>query len=83
MSQITIRDIDPIIETIIRQKAKAENKSLSEVTNQLLQKALGVDHAAGKKRNLQELAGSWSPQNQEEFESTQDFFREIDNEMWQ
>ncbi|MCK5250333.1 MAG: hypothetical protein KAJ98_10245 [Spirochaetaceae bacterium] len=82
MSQITIRNLDPLVEKIIRQKAKNGHESLSETVNLLLKQAIGLDGPTGKKRNLQHLAGSWSNEAADEFEKTQIPFNVIDDELW-
>lgn len=82
MSQITIRNLDPLVEKIIRQKAKNGHESLSETVNLLLKQAIGLDGSTGKKRNLQHLAGSWSNEAADEFEKTQIPFNVIDDELW-
>ena len=84
MSQITIRNLDPLVEKIIRQKAKNGHESLSETVNLLLKQAIGLDSSTGKKkkRNLQHLAGSWSNEAADEFEKAQIPFNVIDDELW-
>ncbi len=82
MSQITIRNMDPLVEKILRQKAEAGHQSLSETANQMLKQAAGLDSSSGKKRNLKCLAGSWSREETEAFEKTQEPFMQIDEELW-
>jgi len=82
MSQITIRNMDPLIEKLIRQKAESGHQSLSETANQMLRQAAGLDSSSGKKRNLKNLAGSWNREAAEEFEKTQEQFSRIDEELW-
>ena len=82
MSQITLRNLDSRIESFIRQKAQEQNASLSEVANQLLAKAIGLDSNIEKKRNLRHLAGTWSEEEAAAFESSQAQFSEIDEELW-
>jgi hypothetical protein len=82
MSQITLRHIDKRIESLIRKKARDQNKSLSEVANQMLAKAIGLDEGEGKKRNLRSLAGKWTEVESAAFEATQAPFNEIDEELW-
>ncbi len=82
MSQITIRNIDPLIEKILRQKAENGHQSLSETVNQLLKQAIGFDSSSGKNRNLRELSGAWSKDDADDFEKTQESFNVIDDELW-
>ena len=82
MSQMTIRNVDQSVERIIRQKAQAQNQSLSEVTNQLLRQAVGLETSTEKKRNLRPLAGKWTAAEATAFEKTQTPFQEVDQELW-
>ena len=50
MSQMTIRNVDEAVERIIRQRAKAQDQSLSDVANQLLRQAVGLETATARKR---------------------------------
>jgi predicted HicB family RNase H-like nuclease len=40
MSQITIRNLDPMVEELIRDIAEEEDKSLNQVCSDLIEKAL-------------------------------------------
>lgn len=81
MSQITIRHLDPAAEGAIREMARKQGISLSEATTRLLRKALGLE-AGDKRRDLSDLAGTWSADDVGEFERAQDDLRGIDDEVW-
>ena len=49
MSHITINNIDPNIEQLIRKRAETERKSLSEISYDLIQKALNLDSGSARK----------------------------------
>ena len=82
MSQITIRNLDPLIEKIVRQEAENTHQSLSKTVNQLLKQAIGLDSSSGKKRNLRGLSGTWSKDYADDFKKTQESFNIIDDELW-
>ena len=82
MRQLTLRDVDARVEALIRRIARDQNKSLSEVANQLLVKAAGLEGAPGKKRNLRALAGRWSEEEAAAFEKPQAVFDVIDAKLW-
>jgi plasmid stability protein len=82
MSQITIRNMDEAVERIIRQRAQAQDQSLSDVANQLLRQAVGLETATTRKRNLRALAGKWTAEDSAAFEKTQTIFGVIDEEVW-
>jgi hypothetical protein len=82
MSQITIRNINPQVERILRKKARKEHISLSEVANNLIDQALGFDAGLEKVRSLEHFAGAWSPEDLQDFENSQEDFSAIDDEVW-
>jgi hypothetical protein len=82
MSQITIRDLDPNLERLIRQTAETEHLSLNEVVQRLLLKAVGLSPNSSKKRDLRKLAGRWTEREAAAFEASQEGFRAIDDEVW-
>jgi len=82
MSQITIRDLDAQVEYIIREKARSTHTSLSSVAAQMLKESLGIETGSQRKRNIRELAGTWSAEESEEFEKTQTDFSRIDLDVW-
>ena len=83
MSQITIRHIDPRLESQIRQMAGQQHISLSEAAKRLLMKGAGLGEDVAKKRDLLDLAGTWSQVQADAFEKTQERFYQIDPELWQ
>ena len=82
MSQITIRGVDPAVESIIRQRAALRHQSLSEVANQLLQKAVGLESKTNRNRNLRDLASQWTHEEAQAFDATQKSWEQIDEELW-
>lgn len=82
MSQITIRNIKPVVENTIRQMADDEHLSLNEVCNKLLEKALNYEGDPIKKRDLSSLAGTWSQKDYQIFENNQEIFSTVDDEVW-
>jgi hypothetical protein len=81
MSQISIRDLLPAVEAHLRERARIEGRSLSQVASDLLAEASGLSRS-NKKRNLSSFAGTWSAEEAAAFEATQDAFGEIDEELW-
>lgn len=83
MSQITIRNLSPELDAVIRQVAQKHHMSLNEAVQHLLRQATGLDDSDGRKRNLRGLAGTWSDTDVREFERTQAHNSGIDAELWQ
>jgi len=48
-----------------------------------LLKALGLSSGGRKKRNLDDLSGSWDSSAAEEFEKNTAVFERVDPEIWQ
>jgi len=82
MSQITIRDLAPQVELIIRQRAAAEGVSLSKAVGEILCEAVGYKPGETKYRDLSELSGTWSVAEASEFDRSMDYFERIDEELW-
>ena len=57
--QYTIRGIPEALDQAIREKAKAEGKSLNEAAIEALADGLGVSGQAFKRRDLTDIAGTW------------------------
>jgi plasmid stability protein len=83
MSQITLRNIPPGIEKELRARARKTRKSLNQTINALLGQALGIENPTARKRNLADLAGTWTPEQATEFDKATAVFETIDKELWQ
>jgi len=81
MSQISIRDLSPAVEAHLRERARIEGRSLSQVASDLLAEASGLG-CSNKKRDLSRFAGTWSADEAAAFAATQKRFTEIDAELW-
>jgi hypothetical protein len=57
--QYTIRGIPPIVDEAIRERAKAEGKSLNEAAIEALAEGVGVSGRAFLRRDLTDIAGTW------------------------
>ena len=44
--------------------------------------SLHLGDGSGRKRDLSDLAGTWSDEEAEEFEANMRVFEQIDDEMW-
>ncbi|MCP4750728.1 MAG: hypothetical protein GY866_07540 [Proteobacteria bacterium] len=82
MSQITLRKIPENLEKQIRVLAQKNHTSLNKTIIDLLEKALGTERTSKKKRDLSQLAGTWSEREAKEFEKNISQFERIDEEIW-
>jgi hypothetical protein len=57
--QYTIRGIPEAIDSAVRERAKAEGKSLNEVAVEALADGLGVGEGDVVRRDLSDVAGTW------------------------
>jgi hypothetical protein len=57
--QYTIRNIPKHLDRALRERARAEGKSLNEVAIEAMERALELQGAAVRRRDLTGIAGSW------------------------
>ncbi len=81
---ITVRNIPPELAAILEQEARSSDTSLNKTVIRLLEKATGLLRRPGRRRyhDLDELAGSWTPEEAAEFDSALADQRHIDPELW-
>ena len=83
MSQITLRDVPQELDHRLRDLARAQNKSLNRTIIGVLMELLHLGDGSDRKRDLSDLAGSWSDDEAAEFEANTRVFDQLDDEMWQ
>lgn len=83
MSQITLRNIPKDLETRLRAMARDRHTSLNKTIIAILLKTLGLSSEGRKKRDLENLSGSWDSSEAEEFNRNTAIFEQIDPEIWQ
>jgi hypothetical protein len=57
--QYTIRGVPEAIDAAVRERAKAEGKSLNEVAVEALSDGLGLGESDVVRRDLSDIAGTW------------------------
>ena len=85
MGAITVRNLPPELARLIRQKAKKEKTSLNRAVIGLLEEATGLGRRTKPEvlhHDLDDLAGSWSKEEYEEFTEALLEQRQIEPEMW-
>ena len=84
MKAITIRGIDEEIESRLRMKAQESGDSINTTLLKLLRKALDLDKEKPypEYHDLDGLAGTWSTEDEEEFNKSQEGFTRIDRDLW-
>lgn len=82
MSSITVHNIEPELDKMIRQKAEAESNSLNKTIKNLLRNSLGLSKIA-KQNNLDRFYGVWSKEEADEFDKIiNQEFEKIDPNDW-
>jgi hypothetical protein len=57
--QYTLRGVPKVVDDAVRERAKAEGRSLNEVAVAALAQGLGIDDEGVVKRDLSDVVGSW------------------------
>lgn len=85
MKTLTIRGIDMEMDEKIKEKAQESRESINKMMLRLLKSALGI----GEKKptfpiyhDLDHLAGTWTKEDEEEFNANTKAFEKIDEELW-
>ncbi len=87
MKQLTVRGFDEQLAQSIRRLANREGISLNQAVLKLLRKGAGL--GVGKARadivgfSLDELIGTWTPDEADELECALDDLEGIDESMWE
>lgn len=85
MKQITIRSLPPEVEKAIRRESKSKNLSLNKTIVEMLKKAVGVAAPSAERfvyHDLDDLAGTWSVAEADEFDGYLAEQRQIDQDLW-
>jgi hypothetical protein len=78
--QYTIRGIPPVVDVAVRERARAEGKSLNEIAVEALASGVGVGDEDIVRRDLSDVAGTWKKDAAVETAlSAQD---RIDEDLW-
>ncbi len=84
MKSITIHGIDDSVYEVIKNKAKAEGKSINKTVKKILEEATGVKPAESMKHESEfvEFLSVWTKEDLEEFKKNTRDFEGIDEEEW-
>ena len=79
--QYTIRNVPDYLDAALRASARAQGKSLNEVTIEALARGAGLGERRLRQRDLCNIAGSW--RKDPAFDSALTAQDSIDEDMWQ
>jgi hypothetical protein len=84
MKNITIRGVDPDLDQALRSRSKNRKESINQTVLKILKKALGLSKPVIYKtyNDLDELAGTWSAEDEDYFNKQVEGFEKIDKDMW-
>lgn len=85
MKAITLRNLPPELQRVIRRRAKEKGTSISRAVISLLEESTGICDKKKKKvvyHDLDALAGSWTREESSQFEHTLAEQRGIDPDLW-
>jgi hypothetical protein len=78
--QYTIRGIPERLDTVLRERARAEGKSLNEIALDVLAHGLGVGRERTVRRDLGDIAGTWK--KDAALEAALAAHERIDSRLW-
>lgn len=84
MKTFSLRGIDGELEDALKKEARRTGTSINKTLINLIRESIGL---AKKKRtrvyhDLDELAGTWSEKDEQEFKKKTQVFNRIDKELW-
>ena len=84
MKTLTIRGIDPVLSNAIKSLAMENQESINQMTLKILKDATGVSYKPVFRTftDLDALAGTWSEDDEQQFNQAIECFNKIDPELW-
>ncbi len=85
MTNLSVRGVDDAAVTRLKTEAKSRGVSLNAYLVELIQRNAGIRAKAGRHpqyRDLDDLAGTWTPEDVHDFDESQGAFERIDEELW-
>ncbi len=83
MTHLTIRQVPPELSRALEEEKRRRGVSLNRTVLELLAQALGLGSATRPTNGLRELAGTWTQEDLERFETAVALTEQIDKERWQ
>lgn len=82
MRHLTIRDVPPDLDARLQEEKRLRGRSLNQTVLDLLAQAVGLAGRGPRSNGLGALAGTWSADEQAEFERAIADTEQIDEELW-
>lgn len=82
MKTLTIRNVPRRLADALDRERRRKDTSLNTTVLELLGRSLGADGHGPRRNGLAKLAGTWSADEQRQFEDAVAPFEKIDDDMW-
>jgi hypothetical protein len=84
MKSLTIHNIENSLLTLLREKAKKEDKSINQTVKEIMEQSVGIKSQKSDtyRSEFKDLCGVWSENDVREFETATGDFEKIDSEDW-
>ena len=82
MRHLTVRNVPPELGERLLEEKRARGRSLNQTVLDLLAQAVGIAAGGRRSNGLGQLAGTWSVEEQAEFDRAVADLETIDAELW-
>jgi len=82
MKTLTIRKVPRRLADALDRERRKQDASLNSTVLDLLSRSLGVSEDAPRRNGLAALAGTWTAEDQREFDAALAPFEIVDDDMW-
>lgn len=85
MANLSLRGLDPTVLNALKARAKHDSASVNGLVVRLLGEAVGASlptRAMVEHHDLDDLAGTWSAQDERDFQRATKAFAEVDPDLW-
>lgn len=82
MKNLTIRNVPRRLADALERERRRRDASLNSTVLDLLGRSLGVAPGEPRRNGLAELAGTWSAEDQRQFDAAVAALETVDDEMW-
>ncbi len=85
MANLSLRGLDPTVLNALKARAQQDSASVNGLVVRLLGEAMGAGQPARGRvehHDLDDLAGTWSAQDEREFQQASQAFAEVDPDLW-
>lgn len=82
MRTLTIRNVPKHLADALNRERRKKDASLNSTVLDLLSRSLGVGRTPPGRNGLAELAGTWTAEEQRQFDAAVAPFETVDDDMW-